>query len=108
MGQIQTYCCDKCGHTQSSDRKFSDSDRWMKTIVLGVKDGFQHVDGNIRFGFSDTVESVLWCDQCLGDFGVTRLVLRQPANDPPPPAPTLDDIIRDIVAQKPAEAGIES
>src|ERR1700733_14894536 len=96
--KTETYTCDRCAHAQDRDRKFDGPYRWMRTITLCMEEGFVHRSGTAeRFLSRDIVKTVLWCDQCCtetGIDGVTRLARPKPDEAP---APTLEDMVRDIV-----------
>lgn len=98
-----TYACDRCGHTQDSDRKFADTDRWMTTITLAMQDGHQeNNNGHLNLTARDTakVKTVLWCDKCCDEVGLSNIHrLSQPMPYDPAP-PTLEDMLREIIREE--------
>lgn len=114
MPRITIYECDRCGHTQDRDRKFSDDQRWMRTITVYVEDGFNETRTNldtedrpVLIPFRDNMGSVLWCEKCCDDTGISKLtaVSRRPINDGQPVA-TLETAIRDVVDRVLSARGI--
>jgi hypothetical protein len=77
----------------------------MHTVVVGVKEGFEDANYNVRFGSQDIVVSALWCDECLGSFGAKRLSRSAPG-EPELRTPTIEDIVRDVVEQALVDKGL--
>lgn len=80
------YICDKCGNSQeTSSQMFS----------VGVV--IEHV------GFTTYTRpkvTVLWCRKCTEEMRLLERGEAEQAKNPLPPAPTLEDMIREIVQEE--------
>jgi len=85
MGIKTTYTCDRCGHTQDNDKQM-----W-KLLVSLAHHGNEH-------NYSTTKQEVLWCRSCVEKYGFLPIPSEKEKPDVPPPAPTIEDMILEIVA----------
>lgn len=95
MGLMQSYVCDRCGHEQLSDRKFTDTDRWMFTVTVISETGFTRGPRNVMR--ADRKGCVFWCQNCCQEVGV--LAPPEPVAKTQEP-PSLEDMIREIVREE--------
>lgn len=98
MARNTTFTCDRCEHTQRSDRKFRDDDRWMRTIRIDVFDG-DMPEGAIRHANIKYSIQSLWCDKCLGEFDTHRLTSR-PDGQEAPATPTFEEVLRAVIGEE--------
>lgn len=99
------YSCDRCGHTQNSDRKLSDSDRWMRTVTLLMEDGCpERHDFGYRNDLSsrNAVKSVLWCYECTVSVGLPAL--KEMKDEPESTSPTIEFLVREMIHDEIAAA----
>lgn len=78
------YVCDKCGHTQATDDQM-----WSIGIAIVWARGTLS-DSNLN-------KKQLWCRACIEKLG---LLPPKPPAVKPDPAPTLEDMIREIVREE--------
>lgn len=89
MAIVTTYACDRCGHQQNSGEQMWD-------IGVGIQPTAQYKPIEYLKGKS------LWCRACV--VGVLGLLPKNNDDPPPPsPAPTLEDMIRQIVREETAQ-----
>ncbi len=88
----ESYSCDRCGHTQDRDRKFSDEDRWMWKVTL-----FCHLGDDPKVEDRNLVRQVLWCSSCCDEVGLDNLSghTEQPVDVADPPS--FEDVLRAII-----------
>lgn len=85
-----TYKCDKCGKELDSAGQF-----WH----VGVS--AQSINTKLTVGLFVEGKSMQVCRACLESFGI--FVRKRPNEPEPPSRPTIEDLIRDIVANATGE-----
>jgi hypothetical protein len=81
MSRITTYTCDKCKKTVKES-----GDLWPIKVVFGE--------------FCSEAHKVDWCRDCCADMGLVEPIKEERR---PFPAPTLEDIIREIAYEEASE-----
>lgn len=102
MAKIESYECDRCGHTQPRDRQFPgpENPRWMYTIDVTMRGGDQPTYGSVRLENNETHRAhVLWCGECVEAIRLNKLGIGKPV-DSVVAAQTLDDVLREIVREE--------
>ena len=82
---VTTYTCDRCGHSQPTDDQ-------MWTVIVGINSG--HYASQMPY----KKREALWCRTCVEKLHLMPPHVLKPADLPPPP--TLEDMIREIVADE--------
>ncbi len=91
---VTTYTCDKCGHHQTTNDQM-----WGVGVVL--QHGMVVSDYGPRL--APQVKG-LWCRPCIESIGLLCAPPKPDDKDAPAP-PTLEDMIREIVANAVQELG---
>lgn len=86
---ITTYTCDKCGHEQTNDNQM-----WNIGVAI------HHQAHDSRYAYSrEPMVKGLWCRPCIESIGLL-CPAPKPDDKDVKPAPTLEDMIREIVANE--------
>jgi hypothetical protein len=81
-----TYTCDKCGHAQTNAEQM-----WTVGVVVSHK--------HYVFSDSEVRNRALWCRACVEKLHLLPQASAKPA-DIPQIAPTLEEMIREIVREE--------
>lgn len=88
MGLIQKYTCDKCGHEQPTPDQM-----WaMRISVLSYQ------TSNNPYATSSGGKDAMWCRKCVEDMHLLPVPSHH-AQRELPPAPTFEDLVREIATQ---------
>lgn len=89
-----TYKCDRCGEGQESRVESGGFPPLWEISIL-----CEPIDSHVRYHPLKR-QSAQWCNSCVEKMQVIRPLI---AADAPTPAPTIEDIIRDLVKQEQSE-----
>ena len=91
MGITTTYKCDRCSHEQNKAAQM-----WY----IGISR--QSVDNpNRSYGTENVSEREMWCRACVEELHLLPRSKEDEKKTPiPQPKPTLDEMIREIVAEE--------
>ena len=81
---VTTYTCDRCNHQQTTYDQM-----WE------VKIDVQHLNSHTRL----SQQHQLWCRKCLTEVGLL-IPARDPAKTEPPPQPSFEDMLREIIREE--------
>lgn len=96
MAFSQTFTCDRCNHQQ-------DSDDQMWSVAIAYKHGYA-AESHLRYANNMYFQhGKLWCRKCMEELQLLGGMLAIPElgeAEKVKPAPTLEDIIREIVREE--------
>ncbi len=92
-----TYTCDRCGEE-------SDKSVYLHNVVVGIRAAYPHYGGHVMaVGNSKRrALSVEWCEPCCNKAGI-GFPPKPEDDEKPPEPPTLEELIREIAAEKAQE-----
>ncbi len=85
-----TYTCDKCSHAQ-------DNNTQMWEISLHLEHANQQQNAYIS---RTPAVKELWCRRCVVKLQLLPFPKAEKNDPPPPPKPTLEDMIREIIHEE--------
>ena len=89
MGIYTQYICDRCEHTQ-------DTHNQMWNIGIS-RTSVDHYGTSIN-QLNSVGDKQLWCRKCVEELHILPRSKEDEKKNPVPPKPTLEDMIRDIIA----------
>ena len=97
MSQRTLLKCDKCGFEREKKTAYAEEEKEIQFYSMGVfrcKGSYLHLDYNsIKIS-----QEVQWCQKCCEESKVFPPLVE--ARDLPKPAPTFEELLREMVAQE--------